>query len=110
MIAGLAYNWYKDVLVARTYVTRSYDGKANHAPKGIQVSDVSFTAPAKDAAGIVIANFILDSGASYLAKDHRAGLLLVEYSCRRRSRKESHRISAKEHDLHGDRSPGSSGL
>lgn len=80
VIAGLANNWYKDMLVAGTYVTRSYDGAANHAPSGIQVSDVSFTAPSKDAVGVVTASFTLESGASYLAKDHRAGLLLVDAS------------------------------
>jgi hypothetical protein len=80
VIAGLANNWYKDMLVAGTYVTRAYDGAANHAPIGIQVSDVSFTAPSKDAAGVVTASFTLDSGASYLVADHRAGLLLVDES------------------------------
>jgi len=80
VIAGLANNWYKDMLVAGTYVTRPYDGSANHAPTGIHVSDVSFTAPTKAAAGVVTATFALDKGAAYLASDHRAGLLLLDLS------------------------------
>ncbi len=68
------------MLVAGTYVTRPYDGAANHAPEGIHVSDVSFTAPTKDADGAVTANFTLDPGASYPAAEHRAGLLLVDSS------------------------------
>jgi hypothetical protein len=80
VIAGLANNWYKDMLVAGTYVTRPYDGAANHAPKGIHVSNVSFTASTKDAAGAVTAAFTLDPGATYLAAEHRAGLLLIDPS------------------------------
>ncbi len=80
VIAGLANKWYKDMLVAGTYVTRPYDGTANHAPTGIQVSDVSFTAPMKDASGSVTATFTLNPGETYLAADHRAGLLLVDSS------------------------------
>ena len=66
--------------MAGTYVTRPYDGTANHAPTGIHVSDVSFTAPTKDAAGSVTATFTLDPDTTYLAADHRAGLLLVDSS------------------------------
>jgi hypothetical protein len=78
VIAGLANNWYKDMLVAGTYVTRPYDGAANHAPTGIHVSNVSFTASTKDAAGAVTATFTLDTGTTYLAAEHRAGLLLID--------------------------------
>jgi hypothetical protein len=68
------------MLVAGTYVTRPYDGTANHAPAGIHVSDVSFTASTKNTAGVVTATFTLDPGAAYLAAEHRAGLLLVDSS------------------------------
>ena len=78
VIAGLANNWYKDMLVAGTYVTRPYDGAANHAPTGIRVSDVTFSPPSKDVAGTVTATFALDSGTSYPAAKHRAGLLLID--------------------------------
>ncbi|MBK8419887.1 hypothetical protein [Candidatus Villigracilis saccharophilus] len=47
VIAGLANNWYKDMLVAGTYVTRMYDGAANSAPAGIQVSDIAFSQPSR---------------------------------------------------------------
>jgi outer membrane protein assembly factor BamB len=80
VIAGLANNWYKELLVSGTYVTRPYDGTANHAPEGIHVADVSFTSPTKDADGLVTATFTLDPGASYPAAGHRAGLLLVDRS------------------------------
>jgi hypothetical protein len=80
VIAGLANNWYKDMLVAGTFVTRPYDGAANHAPTGIHVSNVSFTESTKDVSGSMTATFTLDAGASYLAVEHRAGLLLVDPS------------------------------
>lgn len=78
VVAGLANNWYKDMLVAGTYVTRPYDGAANRKPDGVIVSDVVFTAPTKDAAGSITATFALDPGISYPATDHRAGLVLVD--------------------------------
>jgi outer membrane protein assembly factor BamB len=78
VIAGLANNWYKELLVSGTYVTRYFDGTANHAPKGIQVSDARFSSPTKDTDGLVTAAFVLDPGASYPASEHRAGLLLVD--------------------------------
>jgi hypothetical protein len=80
VIAGLANNWYKEMLVSGTYVTRYYDGSANHAPEGIHVSDVTFAAPTKDADGSVTAMFTLDPGIHYPAAGHRAGLLLVDAS------------------------------
>jgi outer membrane protein assembly factor BamB len=78
VIAGLANNWYKELLVSGTYVTRKYEGAANHVPLGVHVSDVSFTAPTNEAEGLVTANFVLDTGTSYPAAEHRAGLLLVD--------------------------------
>jgi hypothetical protein len=78
VIAGLANNWYKDMLVAGTYVTRPYDGFANHAPAGINVGGVTFKAATQGAAGAVTAAFALDPGARYAAADHRAGVLLID--------------------------------
>jgi outer membrane protein assembly factor BamB len=78
VVAGLANDWYKELLVSGTYVTRPYDGAANHVPEGIHVSNVTFTAPTKEADGLVTASFVLDPGISYPASDHRAGLLLVD--------------------------------
>ena len=78
VIAGLANNWYKELLVSGTYVTRSFDGPANHVPAGVHVSGLSFSAPTKDVAGAVTANITLDAGALYPVSAHRAGLLLVD--------------------------------
>jgi outer membrane protein assembly factor BamB len=78
VIAGLANNWYKELLVSGTYVTRPYDGPASHTPTGIHVSDVTFSAPTKDSNGSATATFALDPGAAYPASEHRAGLLLVD--------------------------------
>lgn len=78
VIAGLANNWYKDMLVAGTYVTRMYDGAANSAPAGIQVSDIAYLSAKQEFAGSITASFTLDPGVSYLAAEHRAGLVLVD--------------------------------
>jgi outer membrane protein assembly factor BamB len=78
VIAGLANNWYQKLLVSGTYVTRLYDGPANHAPQGIHVTKIDFQSSDGKAAGQVAAEFSLDPGASYPIKAHRAALLLVD--------------------------------
>jgi outer membrane protein assembly factor BamB len=78
VIAGLANNWYEKLLVAGTYITRPYDGVANHAPTGVTVKDVTFTVPTKSQAGQVVADLALLPGISYLADEHRVSLLLVD--------------------------------
>ena len=80
VIAGLANNWYKEMLVSGTFVTRPYEGSANHAPEGIHVSDVTFNPPTRDADGSATAVLALKPGVAYPASDHRAGLLLVDRS------------------------------
>lgn len=80
VIAGLANDWYKEMLVAGTYITRPYDGTANHVPNGIHVANVTYTAPTKDISGSVTATFTLDPGVTYQAANHRAGLLLIDPS------------------------------
>ena len=77
VIAELANNWYEKLLVAGTYITRSYDGIANHAPTAVLVKDVSLTAPTKKQAGWVVANITLLPGITYRADELRLGLLLV---------------------------------
>jgi len=78
VIAGLANNWYKDMLVAGTYVTRPYAGEANRPPAGVRVSEVVYAAPTGKEPGRVTAAFTIDPGIIYSAADHRAGLLLVD--------------------------------
>jgi outer membrane protein assembly factor BamB len=78
VIAGLANNWYEKLLVAGTYITRPYDGNANHAPSGLIVKDVTFTAPTKSQAGQVVADISLLPGISYPANEHRVSLLLMD--------------------------------
>jgi len=78
VLAGLANNWYKEMLVSGTYVTRSFDGPANHVPAGVHVSGLTFSAPTKEAAGSVVAKFNLDARVAYPVNAHRAGLLLVD--------------------------------
>jgi hypothetical protein len=78
VIAGLANNWYEKLLVAGTYITRPYDGVANHAPTGVTVKDVTFTAPTKSQAGQVVADISMVPGITYPADEHRMSLLLVD--------------------------------
>jgi hypothetical protein len=78
VIAGLANNWYEKLLVAGTYITRPYSGAANHAPVGVLVKDVNFTAPTSKQAGQVSADISLLPGITYPANNHRPGLLLVD--------------------------------
>ncbi len=78
VIAGLANNWYEKLLVAGTFVTRPYDGIANHAPPGISMEDVSFTSPTKSQPGQVLATFSILPGDGYPVDEHRLSLLLVD--------------------------------
>ncbi len=78
VIAGLANNWYQKLLVSGTYVTRPFDGMANHAPQGIHVTKIDFQPPDGKVAGQVSAEFSVDPGVSYSVKEHRAALLLVD--------------------------------
>ena len=78
VIAGLANNWYQKLLVSGTYVTRPYDGPANHAPQGIHVTKVDFQPSDGKNPGKLTAGFVLDPGGSYPANAHRAALLLVD--------------------------------
>jgi outer membrane protein assembly factor BamB len=80
VIAGLANNIYQKLLVAGTYITRPYpaDDLANHAPSGIAVDQVLFTAPQKSQDGRVTVTFKLAKDASYSFNDHRPAILLVD--------------------------------
>lgn len=78
VIAGLANNWYQKLLVAGTYITRPYDGIANHAPQNVRVNDVRAVLPSSEQGGQVVATFTVLPGNTYPAAEHRAGLLLVD--------------------------------
>ena len=79
VIAGLANNWYQKLLVSGTYITRPYDGIANHAPQGVLVKDVNFTAPTQEPGRPGGRRpFPCLPGVSYPVADHRAGLLLMD--------------------------------
>lgn len=78
VIAGLANNWYQKLLVSGTYVTRPFDGAANHAPQGIHVTDISFKPSDGKEPAQATAEFSLEPGALYPVSEHRAALLLVD--------------------------------
>ncbi len=80
VIAGLANNVYQKLLVSGTYITRPYptDGPANKAPTGISVGSLDYKPPTSSEDGWVIADFLLQPGASYPSSAHRAGILLVD--------------------------------
>jgi hypothetical protein len=78
VIAGLANNWYQRLLVAGTFITRPYDGIANHAPQNVQLKDVNAILPTKSQDGKVMAIFTLLPGSTYPAADHRAAVLLLD--------------------------------
>ena len=80
VVAGLANNWYQKLLVAGTFITRPYDGIANHAPQGVTVKDIRLTLPTNDQNGQVVAALAVAPGNTYPADSHRAGLLLVDPS------------------------------
>ncbi len=80
VIAGLANNIYQKLLVAGTYITRAYPagGPSNKAPAGLQVSQILYQAPDASNDGYINAHFNLSPDASYLLKDHRPAILLVD--------------------------------
>ncbi|MCX6032436.1 MAG: PQQ-binding-like beta-propeller repeat protein [Chloroflexi bacterium] len=87
VIAGLANDWYKKLLVTGTYVTRPYNaGPANRRPIGLSVADVDFTPspeprgllPTRRQPGRVTAAFAIAPGAAYPLAQHRPAILLVD--------------------------------
>ena len=80
VIAGLANNIYQKLLVAGTYITRPYpaDGPANKAPAGVQVTDIQYQAPDASKDGFVSADFNETPSTTYLLKDHKPAILMVD--------------------------------
>ena len=80
VIAGLANDWYRRLLVAGTYITRPYppDGGANRRPEGVTVVSLDYRAPSRSADGWVKATFSLAPGAAYPLAEHRPGILLAD--------------------------------
>ena len=80
VIAGLANNWFQNLLVAGTYITRPYpkSAPANRRPPGILVEDLDYRPPSGRSPGRLKARFRYQPGSSYPLKDHRPGLLLAD--------------------------------
>jgi hypothetical protein len=80
VIAGLANDWYKKLLVAGTFITRAYDdaGGANARPVGVEVGGLTYAAPTKDAAGRVSATLRKTGDAPVDFAAHRPAILLVD--------------------------------
>ena len=80
VIAGLANNWFQNLLVAGTFITRPYpeSAPANRRPPGVLLEDLDYRPPRRRRTGRLKARFRYQSGRSYPLKDHRPGLLLAD--------------------------------
>ena len=80
VLAGLANDVYKKLVVAGTFITRPYDdnGQANRRPDGVSVASVDYAAPSEEQAGRVVAHIKLAPGASYPLDQHCPALFLVD--------------------------------
>ena len=80
VIAGLANNWFQNLLVAGTFITRPYpeSAPANRRPPGVLLEDLDYRPPRRRRAGRLKARFRYQPGRSYPLKDHRPGLLLAD--------------------------------
>jgi outer membrane protein assembly factor BamB len=80
VLAGLANDWFKRLLVFGTYQTAAYPDycPANRAPEGVRVSELRFQPPSRFSAGWIEARLAYAPGAHFTRADHRAGLLVVD--------------------------------
>ncbi len=80
VLAGLANDVYRKLVVFGTYVTRAYDerGMANLSPEGVAAGDFAYVAPSRFKQGSVTAHVRVAPGVEYPAAKHRPALLLLD--------------------------------
>lgn len=80
VLAGLANDWIKRMLVVGTYLTRPYPDycPANRQPEGLRVNKISFQPPGWFNEGWIEAELEIEAGNFYQKDEHRAGILLVD--------------------------------
>lgn len=80
VLAGLANDWFKKLLVLGTYLTRPYPDycPANREPEGVRVSQITFQQPGLFNRGWIEAELGLEEGCQYRRDQHRGGMLLVD--------------------------------
>lgn len=80
VIAGLASEWFRKMLVIGSYMTKTYPdyGHVNHAPEGIRINQLLFKPATWLSGGKLEANFELSPGVHFPKNKHRAGILLID--------------------------------
>lgn len=80
VLAGLANDWFKRLLVFGTYQALPYPDycPANHAPEGVRVSELRFQAPSQLSSGWIEAQLEYAPEAHFALDEHRAGLLVID--------------------------------
>jgi hypothetical protein len=78
VMAGLANDLWRKLVVSGTYVTRPYVGPANRRPAGVAVESLVYIAPASGRDGRLTAVFALGPKRRYPAAGHRPAILLLD--------------------------------
>jgi outer membrane protein assembly factor BamB len=80
VLAGLANDWYKKLVVIGTYQTEPYPdyNTAHRLPEGIRVDQLTFQPPGFIRDGWIDAQFALSPGASYPSSQHQAGFIIID--------------------------------
>ena len=80
VLAGLANDVYRKLVVFGTYVTRAYDerGMANLSPQGVTAENFDYAPPSRFKSGSVTAYVRVAPGVEYLATNHRPAILLLD--------------------------------
>ncbi len=80
VLAGLANDVYKKLVVTGTYVTRPYGdaGPANKRPGGVSVTALDYEAPTGSVSGKVVAKLGVAPGSSYPLAQHRPAIVLID--------------------------------
>ena len=80
VMAGLANDVWRRLVVSGTYVTRPYPdgGSANARPAGVRIGALEYQRPVAGGEGSVSFLFRREPGARYPLAEHRPGILLVD--------------------------------
>ncbi len=80
VLAGLANDWFKKLIVVGTFQTEPYAefNTAHRAPQGVRVRQLRFQPPGLLRDGWLEAQFALDPGVSYPVLQHQPGFVLID--------------------------------
>jgi hypothetical protein len=78
VLAGLANDLFRELVVSGTFVTRPYAGAASRRPSGVELESVTWEPPGRGRAGRVTATLRSAPGAGLPEAERRGAILLLD--------------------------------